>query len=235
VHEGHEEYAGHEGDGKVQMARPRKVSDDEVFAATYRAMARLSPNELTLAAIAAEAGLTAGALVQRFGSKRDLLLALSGRYSSGTADMFAALRTAARSPLAAIRAYSDCLAQMAASPAALVRSLSYLQIDLTDPDFRKHLEVQARSTRAELIALIEAAIDSKELMPHTRPRQLARTIEAVLAGSMMAWAHYQEGSAAEWMRQDLEAVLAPFLSTRSSRNKRNRKITKITKRTKSRA
>src|SRR4030095_15809595 len=88
-HEGHEEYAGHEGDGKVQMARPRKVSGDEVFAATERAMPRLSPNELTLAAIAAEAGLTAGALVQRFGSKRDLLLALSGRYSSGTADMFA--------------------------------------------------------------------------------------------------------------------------------------------------
>jgi AcrR family transcriptional regulator len=200
------------------MARPRKVSDDEVFAATYRAMSRLSPSELTLAAIAGEAGVTAGALVQRFGSKRDLLLALSGRYSSGTGEMFAGLRTAARSPLEAIRAYGDCLAQMAVSPAALARSLSYLQIDLTDPDFRKHLEVQARSTRSELIALIKAAIKSKELTRQTKPPQLARTIEAVLAGSMMAWAHYQEGSAADWMREDLEAVLAPFLATRQPRS-----------------
>src|SRR5262245_56815086 len=126
------------------MARPRKMSDDDVFAATYRAMTRLSPSDLTLSAIADEAGVTAGALVQRFGSKRDLLLALSGRYSSGTAEMFAGLRGATRSPLAALRAYADCLSQMAASPAALARSLSYLQIDLTDPDFRKHLHAQAR-------------------------------------------------------------------------------------------
>ena len=202
------------------MARPRKVSDDEVFAAAYRAMTRLSPSELTLAAIASEAGVTAGALVQRFGSKRDLLLALSGRYSSGTAEMFAGLRHASRSPLATLRAYGDCLSQMAVSPAALARSLSYLQIDLTDPDFRKHLQVQARATRAELQSLIAAAVAARELSPRTDPKRLARLIEAVLAGSMMAWAHYQEGSAANWMRDDLEAVLAPYLNTK------NRKKTK---------
>jgi AcrR family transcriptional regulator len=200
--------------------RPRKVSDEEVFAAAYRAMSRLSPSELTLAEIAGEAGLTAGALVQRFGSKRDLMLALSGRYSSGTTEMFAGLRQAHRSPLAALRAYGDCLSQMAVSPAALSRSLSYLQIDLTDPDFRQHLEVQARSTRSELESLINEAIDAKELSQAVSPRQLARTIEAVLSGSMMAWAHYQEGTAAEWMRQDLEAVLAPFLNTKNKKTRR---------------
>ncbi|MDQ3081725.1 MAG: TetR/AcrR family transcriptional regulator [Gemmatimonadota bacterium] len=57
--------------------RPRKVSDEDVFAATYRAMNRFGPGELTLAQIAAEAGVTAGALSQRFGSKRQLLLSLA--------------------------------------------------------------------------------------------------------------------------------------------------------------
>jgi AcrR family transcriptional regulator len=196
------------------MARPRKVSDDEVFAATYRAMNRLSPGELTLAAIAGEAGVTAGALVQRFGSKRDLLLALSGRYSSATGEMFIGLRRAASSPLAALRAYGACMSQMASSPAALARSLSYLQIDLTDPEFRKHLHTQARSTRAALQALIADAIKAGELLPGTNAKQLARTVEAVLSGSMMAWAHYQEGSAQSWMRQDLDAVLEPYLPRR---------------------
>ena len=103
--------------------------------AAHRAMSRLGPGELTLAHIAAEAGLTAGALVQRFGSKRDLMLQLSERFSGGTGEMFAGLRRAHRSPLAALRAYADCMAGMAETPAALVRSLSYLQIDLTDPEF----------------------------------------------------------------------------------------------------
>ena len=192
--------------------RPRKASDDEIFRAAYQVMQRLGPTELTLADIAAEAGLTAGALVQRFGSKRDLLLKLSERFSEGTTEMFAQLRRGHRSPLAALRAYAECMAGMAATPAALIRNLSYLQIDLTDPDFRKNLAIQARGTREELQKLIREAIAAKELVPTTNPRQLARTIEAVVGGSMLSWAFYQQGAAAKWMREDLNAVLKPYLT-----------------------
>jgi AcrR family transcriptional regulator len=191
--------------------RPRKVSDDDVFMATQRAMSRLGPGELTLAEIAAEAGVTAGALVQRFGSKRDLLLALSARFSGGTKEMFGALRTANRSPLAALRAYGDCISGLATSPEALARNLSYLQIDLTDPDLRKHLVAQARASRAELQSIIKDAIAAGELVREANPTRLARTVEAILGGSMMAWAYYEEGSATQWMRDDLEAVLKPYL------------------------
>ena len=192
--------------------RPRKASDDEIFQAAYQVMQRRGPTELTLADIAAEAGLTAGALVQRFGSKRDLLLKLSERFSEGTTEMFAQLRRGHRSPLAALRAYAECMAGMAATPAALIRNLSYLQIDLTDPDLRKNLAMQAQGTREELQKLIREAIAAKELVPTTNPRQLARTIEAVVGGSMLSWAFCQQGAAAKWMRDDLNAVLKPYLT-----------------------
>lgn len=191
--------------------RPRKVSDEDVFNAAYQVMQRVGPRELTLADIADEAGVTAGALVQRFGSKRELLLKLSERYSSGTGEMFAALRQAHRSPLATLRAYADCMAGMAATPAALLRNLSYLEIDLTDADFRKHLEKSARATREALQNLVRDAIAAKELVPTTNARQLARTIEAVIGGSMLSWAHYQEGTASKYVRDDLNAVLKPYL------------------------
>ena len=125
-------------------------------------MSRLGPSELTLAEIAKEAGLTAGALVQRFGSKRELLLALSNRYSGGTTEMFEQLRGAHRSSLAVLRAYAECVAGLATSPAALARNLSYLQLDLTDPDFRTHLVKQARASRVELRKIIETAIAAGE-------------------------------------------------------------------------
>lgn len=192
--------------------RPRKVSDEEVFAAAYRAMSRLGPGELTLAAIAAEAGLTAGALVQRFGSKRELLLALATRAAEGAGDFMRSLLAERSSPLAALRYYAECMAHLAESPAALARNLAYLQIDLTDPDFRRPLAVQARATREGFEGLIEAAIEAGELVRSTDAKALARTVEAVLSGSMMSWAHYLEGTAAEWMRADLDAVLAPYLT-----------------------
>jgi len=192
--------------------RPRKVTDDEIYMAAQRAISRLGPGELTLADIAGEAGVTAGLLVQRFGSKRDLLLALSQQFSGGTSEMFAELRKGHRSPLAVLRAYSDCMAHMAATPAAFARNFAYLQIDLTDPDFRKHLMKHAAASRLELQKLIKEAIDAKELSPHTNAKQLARTIEAVVGGSMLSWAFYQEGPAAKWMRQDLDAILKPYLA-----------------------
>jgi AcrR family transcriptional regulator len=196
--------------------RPRKVSDSQLFAATHAVMNKVGPGELTLAAIAKEAGVTAAVLVQRFGSKRALLLALSAKYADSAGEFLAALAKQHASPLAAIRAYADCMAGMAASPAALARSLAYLQIDMTDPDFRRHLVKQARATRAGLQRLVAAASIAGELDRSVKPAQLARTIETVLSGSLITWGFYREATAALWMRTDLEAVLTPWLIKRNN-------------------
>ena len=189
--------------------RPRKVSDEEVFAAAHRAMTRLGPGELTLAEIAAEAGVTAGALSQRFGSKRQLLLALAEGAAVGTGDFIRELRSAHRSPLAALRAYAECMADLARSPAALARNLAYLEIDLADPEFHAHVAAQARATRAGLEELLEEAVAAGELTRGTDVRALARTVEVVLNGSLVTWAFYQDGTAARWLRDNVDAVLAP--------------------------
>ena len=192
--------------------RPRKVSDEDVFAAAYRAMNRLSPGELTLAEIAAEAGVTAGALVQRFGSKRELMLALSAGAAAATGDMIEGLRATHPAPLDALRAYARCLAELAGTPEALGRSLAYLQIDITDAAFRRHLLVQARATRASISRLLMEAHANGELAADTDVPRLARAVETALSGSMLTFGIYQEGTAAEWMIADLDAVLAPYLS-----------------------
>jgi AcrR family transcriptional regulator len=194
--------------------RPRKVTDKQLFASVQAVMSKVGPRELTLAAIAREAGVTAGLLVQRFGSKRALLLALSEEAANGANQFMATLTKQHASPLAALLAYADCMSGMAASPAALARNLAYLQIDLTDPDFRKHLVKQARATRAGLQRLVRAAVEAGELARNVKSSALARTIEAVLGGSMLTWAFYQEGRAAHWIRTDLESVLAPYLRKR---------------------
>jgi AcrR family transcriptional regulator len=191
--------------------RPRKVSDEEIFAATYRAMTRLGPGELTLAEIAAEAGLTAGALSQRFGSKRQLLLDLAEGAAASAGDFIRELGAAHRSPLAAIREYAECLAHLAASPSALARNLAYLQIDLADPDFRKHLELQARATRDGIEALLTDAVTARELVRGTDVHALARTVDVTLSGSLMTYATYQDGTAVKWLRDNCDMVLAPYL------------------------
>jgi AcrR family transcriptional regulator len=190
----------------------QKVSDGEIFAAAQRAMTRQGPHELTLADIAAEAGVSPGRLVQRFGSKRALLLALAERFAGSAGAVFAGLKAAHPRPLATLRAYAACMAGLASTPEALSRNLAYLQIDLTDPEFRAHLLANARATRREIESLLRAAVAEGELRRDVDTRRLARTIEAVIGGSLMTWACYREGPAAAWMRRDLDAVLQAYLA-----------------------
>lgn len=192
--------------------RRQKVTDDDILAAAQRAMSRRGPHELTLADIAAEAGVTAGRLVQRFGSKRALLVSLSERFAGSAGATFAALRAAHPGALAALRAYAACMADLAPSPEALLRNLAYLQVDLADETLRTHVAANGRATRRELEALVRAAIEAGELRPDADPRALARVMESVIHGALMSWAMYREGKAVDWIRTDVEAVLAPWLT-----------------------
>ena len=192
----------------------QRTSDDEVFAAVQRAMTRRGPHELTLADIAGEAGVSPGRLVQRYGSKRALLLLLAERFAGSAGSVFEGLRGAHRRPLATLRAYAVCMAGLAPTPEALARNLAYLQTDLTDPDFRAHLLTNARATRREIESLLRAAVIEGELRRDVDIRGLARAIEALISGSLMTWACYREGSAATWIRRDLDAVLQAYLAPR---------------------
>jgi AcrR family transcriptional regulator len=191
--------------------RRRKAEDAEVFAALVRVMLRRGPAELTLREIAAEAGVTAGALVQRFGSKRAMLLA-HARFAAASSDIGLIVpppRTA--SPLVALRSVTTVHAQLAGSPRAALRNLAYLHNDLADPVLRGHLLRMSRTARRHYEKLVADAVAAGELRADTSAPALARSIEVTLGGSFLAWTLYREGSAARWLREDLEATLRPYL------------------------
>jgi AcrR family transcriptional regulator len=198
--------------------RRRKADDADVFAALVRMMERVGPAELTLRAIAAEAGVTAGALVQRFGSKRALLLA-HARYAAATGDIGFGPPPAVRtvSPLSEIRDAIAVYARLAQTPRAAVRNLAYLHNDLTDPVLRRHLLRASRDTRARYEQILTDAVAAGELRPDTDVKTLARMMDVTLGGSFLAWALYRQGPAADWLRQDLETLLKPYLARSGKR------------------
>jgi AcrR family transcriptional regulator len=166
---------------------------------------------LTLADVAAEAGVAPATLLQRFGSKRGLLLALARAGSTASAQELAAIRAAHPSPLAALRATGDCMAGMANSPEELANHLAFLNIDLTDPEFHRYALKGARAFTAELQALLDAGVEAGELVSCDTVR-LARLVQEVLHGSLVTWAIFREGTAREWVRNDLEALLGPYIA-----------------------
>src|SRR5687767_5568699 len=96
--------------------RPRQASDEDLLKATFRAIARFGPSRLTLADVAAEAGVSPAALVQRFGSKRALLLAAAADAARGADYIFPALRARHCSPLQALLGLADCMTLLGGTP-----------------------------------------------------------------------------------------------------------------------
>ena len=175
------------------------MKDSETFMG--RVMRRIGPAELTLGAIAAEAGVTAGALVQRFGSKRELMLAHWRQAATRGGDRRPRPAARARSPLGELRAAAALFAKLAVSPRAALRNLAYMQSDWADPALRPHALRHARAARARYEQLVADAVARGELRADTDAPALARMIEVTLGGSFLAWTLYREGPAAERFRR----------------------------------
>ena len=189
--------------------RPRQNTDSEILQAAFRAIARLGPSKLTLADVAREADVTAASLVQRFGSKRALLLAAAADVAGGHVYIFAGLRGKHRSPLAALFGLADCVTIMGSTPDEVAHSLAFLQFDLTDRDFLEHAQAGALGMRAGIASLIRDARAEGELRPCDVNR-LARVVQAALNGSLLEWTIHREGPMPAWIRKDLRAVIDPY-------------------------
>ena len=201
--------------------RPRETSDAEILAATARVMQRRGPSQLTLAHVAQEAGVVPATLIQRFGTKRELLLAA---FKGGTQDLskqFAAALAKYGSPLAAlIELFAEC-SSFAATPEAMANSLAYLQVDLTDPEFHAELLKLYITMRGETKKLLDGAVAARELRA-CNTGELARLIQEINSGAMIDWAVYRQGSLAAWMRRSLEALLAPYRLGRANKSSARR-------------
>lgn len=189
--------------------RPRTISDEDILIAAHRTIARLGPARVTLADVASEARLAPATLVQRFGSKRGLLLALVEMGVNGVDACFADVRAAHRSPLAALVAAATEMTRHVKSPQELANGLAFLQLDVSDPDFHRLAVKNSRRLHAGYKALLDEAVAVGELGPCDTAR-LARTVGAVSGGSLISWAILREGPAEHWVREDLMMLLAPY-------------------------
>ncbi|MGH2954901.1 MAG: TetR/AcrR family transcriptional regulator [Solirubrobacterales bacterium] len=189
------------------MPRPRTISDGAILDAVLALALRIGPARVTFAAAAAEVGLSAATLVQRFGTKRELLLAADKR---GVDLWVGALdRSTAASPLARVIEGLVLAVDPAATPEQMANGVAMLQLDLADPDFHAETLRGARAVRARIERDLSAALAAGELRSGTGVAALAKLVETTYHGAMIGWAIHREGTLVDWMRGQVEGVLAP--------------------------
>lgn len=197
------------------MPRPRLVSDEAAFAAFDAAIAEHGPNGVTLALVAERLGVTAPALMRRFGSKQGLFTAFMQHELTAQPARLSALMTAEGDPLEALLALAGHTRRYSRSRKAYLRHLASFFLQLADdealvPVIAKWFEGERR-WMAERLREAQAI---RALKPATPVAELARTLQAALHGGRLQWATGGRGTEGAWSRRELEAVLAPWRTRR---------------------
>jgi AcrR family transcriptional regulator len=194
------------------VARPRLVSDDKILDATCQVLAELGPVKLTLAAVGERVGLAPPTLMQRFGSKRGLLLASAARSPLMVLRALEEAEARNTSPLATLRDFALAAVAHIKHREELGNGLGIVQLDVADPEFRRHAVAYSAAIVDSCTRLYLAAQEAGELRPDTDVSALARHTLVCLNGALQVWAVNGWGSLSEFLTEQLDLTIAPYLS-----------------------
>jgi AcrR family transcriptional regulator len=171
------------------VARPRTITDERILAAVAAVIDRRGP-EFTVADVAAEAGVSVGAVAKRFGSKSGLLQALT---RAGTEEVARRMRETG-TVREALLTWFDRLAD----PVVATNNLAQLGVDLIDPELRALLARHYAVLESELETLCAA---------EGLPPNAARVLAALVYGIAMDWSVRPRGELLKRMADDIDLVL----------------------------
>jgi AcrR family transcriptional regulator len=192
------------------MPRTKTLPDSDVLAAAGRVLADLGSRRFTLGDVAREAGLSPATLVQRFGSKRSLLLAFAAQAADQARHPFEECSAKTADPLLALRQALLLAARSPRDRSELAHSVSFLLEDLNDDELRAHAARHARATESSIRELLDAAVALGQLRPNDTAL-LARALQAAWNGAWIQWGIRGRGSLGSWIASVLDTVLDPYL------------------------
>jgi AcrR family transcriptional regulator len=203
------------------MPRKRLIQDIDLLAAARRELARTGPARITVEGVAKEAGLAKATVLQRFGSKRGLMIALARQSTLLLQEKFAAALSEQRSPLTVLADLLSSRAGPIEKPEELANQLAFLPIALGDPEFRQLAVEQARCARSGIRKLLAAAVQAGELTPCDN-RMLADVIYVTYTGALLTWAVLREGSVRDWVQRNVAAALQPYRQKNPARKQKEK-------------
>lgn len=190
--------------------RPRTVEDAAILEAAVTVIGRIGPDRLTLADVGEQAGLSAATLVQRFGSKRDLMLSVLRFTTAGYEERFENAARSSDSPLEAIFAAAMDRAPLA-SPQEVARMLAFYLSEAGDPEFRALALENTRNAVAGFKRMLDEAVAAGELAEsYVDTAQLAETIYSLVMGTLITWSVSGESTYRNRIRTELDVLLRPF-------------------------
>ena len=187
------------------MARPRTVSDADVLDAALGLMQRQGPQAVTFASVGAASGLSPATLVQRYGSKDQLVeAALLRAWDMLDAQTHAADLSAPETPegaVALLLSLSDY-----GNHDQYAEGLLLLREDIRNPALRARGEAWGR--------VLAKALGRRLSADPERQPVLGRLLASQWQGALIWWGFSREGTVSAYVLAELKAFIAALTAPR---------------------
>jgi AcrR family transcriptional regulator len=208
--DGSSHLTGHTPPSQPNVGRPRSFSDEDFFNAAARVLTRTGYPNLTLEAVAREAGCTRPAINRRFGGKQGLVDGFIEWIANRNGRMFELLSTRYESPVALLRA--GLFIYSAGDDAHFDSShhLEFFGNAWNESMLRPSMIELARKFERSAAILLSRAMDSGELRPCDTDR-LASVLIAALCGVVILQPEDKRGELHGELLQAFDSVIEPYL------------------------
>lgn len=193
------------------MTRPRTVPTDTILRAAYGIIMSEGPRALTFSRLSAEFELVPAALVKRFKSKRQLLVAVDCYALEQSNSAMQHTLQLHGSPIDAIIAMLVNELSFATSTENFVHGQSFLLLDFTYPELYVNYRVSVKQRHQHIVELLGQAQKKGILQPAVPVEELARMLQLVQQGAGHLWAMTQEEPIAAYMERYIRFALQPYL------------------------
>jgi AcrR family transcriptional regulator len=181
------------------MARKKLISDEAVLLAAEKALRRMGAEKLTLADVGRESGIAAATLLQRFGSKRVLMLKVANaRVRRVKADLERIQERNGDALDGLVAVYSKW-AQEYDSPQEAANDMAFWQGLAGDDELRTVVRELTQEMESGTKRLLWEALKAGKIR-QVQGAKLARGVVSVYWGAVMFWSVLGEGKADTWVR-----------------------------------
>lgn len=200
------------GIGETFLARTKQVTDEQIIAAAVRCVVEIGP-PMRLADVAERVGLSAATVVQRFGTKRNLMREVAKQRLKRVQ---AVDYQGPGSPVDRIVEGWTSDASWLTTREQVANYAAVRHTDLADPEFKEVIKGQFQRQRMLTVRVLEEAITEGELRP-CDTEVVARLLYVTLLGAHHSWAIDPAGEFPDWVAHCLRRCLAPWMMTDEDR------------------
>lgn len=192
------------------MARPKKVSDEDLIACAYELLMEVGPRALTFEKLGERVGLVPAALVRRFSNKHNLLQEIDRYAVARSTARREALLSESDSPIDAILTGFITELSFASTLERFIHGQEFLLMDLGQKDLYTNYQDSFRRRHEEVVQLLRQAQAQEELTAEANVEELARLLQLIQHGSGHVWAMTQEGPIEDYINYFVRLALEPY-------------------------